>query len=152
MEENQKQEMAVQERRRENKGDILLQIKENMELENEYLRKQLSTSRIMMSVLTACFLLLLFSVMTLVPKVSETLEQAGNTIMEADKAIDQISQTMTQAEDVFTSVKSMVEESEESLTLTIDAVSKIDFQGLNQSIEDLGSVVSPLAGFFERFR
>lgn len=132
--------------------EILLQMKDKIEAENQYLRKQLNTMRIMMVILVACFLVLLFSFGVLVPKASHTLEQANDIIAQADGAVKQISQTMLQADEVFSSVQSMVEESEESLTLTIEEISKIDFQGLNKSIEDLGSVVSPLAGFFERFR
>lgn len=132
--------------------EILLQMKDKIEAENQYLRKQLNTMRIMMVILVACFLVLFFSFGVLVPKASHTLEQANDIIAQADGAVKQISQTMLQADEVFSSVQSMVEESEESLTLTIEEISKIDFQGLNKSIEDLGSVVSPLAGFFERFR
>ena len=133
-------------------GEILLQIKDTMEAENQCLKKQLNTMRLMMAILVASFLILLFSFGTLVPKASHTLEQANDIIAQADKAVKQISKTMLQADEVFSSVQSMVEESEESLTLTIEEISKIDFHGLNKSIEDLGSVVSPLAGFFERFR
>ena len=125
--------------------ELIVQLKEENETEKKYLKKQLTMLKIMMGTMAGIFIVLLITVILLLPKVMETLSGAN-------KAIAQISETMVEVDEVFESVKTLIEESEQGLSLAIDSMNSIDFEGLNQSITDLGNVVSPLANFFSKFR
>lgn len=131
--ENQEMKILIEEIRREN------------EVERSYLKKQLNMMKGLMFAMTGIFIMMLVTVAVLVPKISDTLQNANT-------AIEQISQTAREADELFASVSSLVEESSEGVTLAIDAMNSIDFEGLNQSIEDLGNVVAPLSSFFSRFK
>lgn len=125
--------------------DLIVQLKEENEIEKRYLKKQLFLLKLSMFSTTGIFITLLMAIIILVPRITTTLT-------EVNLAIGQISNTMVQVEEVFESVKRLVEESEEGLGVAIDSMNSIDFKGLNQSITDLGNVVSPLADFFSKFR
>lgn len=125
--------------------DLIVQLKEENEIEKRYLKKQLFLLKLSMLSTTGIFITLLMAIIILVPRITTTLT-------EVNLAIGQISNTMVQVEEVFESVKRLVEESEEGLGIAIDSMNSIDFKGLNQSITDLGNVVSPLADFFSKFR
>ena len=125
--------------------DLIVQLKEENEIEKRYLKKQLFLLKLSMLSTTGIFITLLMAIIILVPRITTTLT-------EVNLAIGQISNTVVQVEEVFESVKRLVEESEEGLGLAIDSMNSIDFKGLNQSITDLGNVVSPLADFFSKFR
>ena len=125
--------------------ELIAQLKEENETEKKYLKKQLTMLKIMMGAMAGIFIVLFITVILLLPKVMETLSGAN-------KAIAQISETMVEVDEVFESVKTLIEESEQGLSLAIDSMNSIDFEGLNQSITDLGNVVSPLANFFSKFR
>lgn len=125
--------------------DLIVQLKEENEIEKRYLKKQLFLLKLSMLSTTGIFITLLMAIIILVPRITTTLT-------EVNLAIGQISNTVVQVEEVFESVKRLVEESEEGLGVAIDSMNSIDFKGLNQSITDLGNVVSPLADFFSKFR
>lgn len=125
--------------------ELIDQLKEENEIEKSYLKKQLTMLKIMMAAMLGTFLVLLITVVVLLPTASKTLQQA-NQIM------GQISETMIEVEEVFDSVKILIEESQEGLSVAIDSMNSIDFEGLNQSITDLGNIVSPMANLFSKFR
>lgn len=124
---------------------LIEEIRSENEVERSYLKKQLNMMKGLMFAMTGIFIMMLVTVAVLVPKIS-------NTLQNANTAIEQISQTAREADELFASVSSLVEESSEGVTLAIDAMNSIDFEGLNQSIEDLGNVVAPLSSFFSRFK
>lgn len=124
---------------------LIEEIRSENEVERSYLKKQLNMMKGLMFAMTGIFIMMLVTVAVLVPKIS-------NTLQNANTAIEQISQTAREADELFASVSSLVEESSEGVSLAIDAMNSIDFEGLNQSIEDLGNVVAPLSSFFSRFK
>ena len=124
--------------------ELIDQIREENEMERTYLKKQLNMMKIMMVAMLGIFILLLVTVSVLLPKVTQTLDGAN-------QAIVQISDTMTEVEGMFDSVDELMNDSKEGITIAIESMNSIDFEGLNRSIEDLGNIVSPLADFFGRF-
>ena len=130
----------------ENNIKILLDdIREQNEIERTYLKKQLNMMKVLMFAMAGIFLMLLIAVAVLVPKVTDTLDNAN-------VALEQISYTAEQMDGVLNSVETLVEESSAGVTQALDNMNSIDFETLNKSIEDLNSVVSPLSNFFSRFK
>ena len=88
--------------------------------------------------------ILVVTLMILVPQITTTLDTAN-------RALEELSTTAARVNEVFTSVEALVDNSSTGVTQAIEKLNSINFQGLNQSIEDLGKVVSPLSEFFSRF-
>ena len=125
--------------------ELIEQLREENEIEKTYLKKQLILLKIVMIAMLGTFLVLFITVVTLVPTAAKTLQQAN-------QVIGQISNTMVEVEEVFDSVKILIEESQQGLSIAIDSMNTIDFDGLNKSITDLGNIVSPMANLFSKFR
>ena len=123
---------------------LMNEIREENEIERSYLKKQLNMMKVLMFAMAGIFLMLLVTVAVLVPKVTDTLNSANT-------ALEQIVTTAQQVDDVFASVETLVEDSSEGVTQALENMNSIDFEKLNQSISDLGKVVSPLSSFFSRF-
>ena len=130
----------------ENNIKILLDdIRQQNEVERNYLKKQLNMMKALMFAMTGIFLILLVSVAVLVPKLTTTLKNAN-------VALEQVSYTAKQVEDVFVGVETLLEDSSEGVAQALDNMNSIDFDKLNKSIDDFNSVVSPLSSFFGRFQ
>ena len=123
---------------------LIDEIREENEIERSYLKKQLNMMKVLMFAMAGIFLMLLVTVAVLVPKVTATLDNANT-------ALEQIVSTAEQVNEVFGSVETLVEDSSAGVTQALENMNSIDFEGLNQSISDLGKVVSPLSSFFSRF-
>lgn len=127
-----------------NMKTLIEEIRTENEVERTYLRKQLNIMKALMFAMAGIFLMLLVTIAVLVPKITITLDNAN-------VALEQVVYTAQQVDEVFGSVETLVEESSEGITQALENMNSIDFQKLNQSIEDLGKVVSPLSDFFGRF-
>ncbi len=123
---------------------LIEEIREENEVERSYLKKQLNMMRVLMVSMAAIVCILVVTLMILVPQITATLDNAN-------RALGELSTTAAKVNEVFTSVQLLVEDSSAGVTQAIEKLNSINFEGLNQSIEDLGKVVSPLSEFFSRF-
>ena len=126
-------------------------IREQNEVERKYLKKQLIMMKALMFAMAGIFLILLVSVGVLVPKLTTTLDNANVALEQISYMAEQIVTTAEQVDDVFDSVETLVGESSEGVTQALENMNSIDFNKLNQSIDDFNKVISPLSGFFGRF-
>ncbi|MGN0305063.1 MAG: hypothetical protein ACI4D2_02795 [Lachnospiraceae bacterium] len=124
---------------------LIRELREESEKERNQLKKQLNMMRVLMFAMAGIFCILIITLATLVPQITTTLDTAN-------RALEDISYTAARVNEVFASVETLVEDSSTGVTEAIEKLNSINFEGLNQSIEDLGKVVSPLSEFFSRFR
>lgn len=124
---------------------LMDEIRQQNEQERIYLKKQLNMMKALAFAMAGVFLMLLVTAAFLVPKITVTLHKA-------DVCLEQISYTAGQVDEVFESVELLVEDSSEGVAQALDNMNSIDFEKLNQSIDDLNQVVSPLSSFFGRFK
>lgn len=127
-------------------------IREQNEIERTYLKKQLNMMKALMFAMAGIFLVLLISVSVLVPKLVVTLDNANVALEQISYMAEQIVFTAEQVDEVLGSAKILVEESGEGITQALENMNSIDFEKLNQSIDDFNKVISPLSSFFGRFR
>ncbi|MCI7596664.1 MAG: hypothetical protein MSS92_10685 [Lachnospiraceae bacterium] len=125
--------------------ELIREFKEESSQERNQLRKQINMMRVLMFAMAGVICILIVTLATLVPQISTTLDTAN-------RALEDISYTASRVNEVFASVETLVEDSSTGVTEAIEKLNSINFEGLNQSIEDLGKVVSPLSEFFSRFR
>ncbi len=125
--------------------ELIQEIQNENQSEQGYLRKQLNMMRVLMVGMAAVVCLLVVTLVVLVPEIL-------NTLANANQALTEIKVVAQNANEVFGSVQVLVEQSGQGVTEAIEKMNAIDIESLNQSIEDLGTVVSPLSDFFSRFR
>lgn len=125
--------------------ELIRELRQESEQERKELRKQLKIMRILLFAAAAITCVLILTLAVLAPRITATLDTAN-------RALEDISYTAGRVNEVFASVETLVEDSSTGVTEAIEKLNSINFDGLNQSIEDLGKVVSPLSEFFSRFR
>lgn len=142
--------------------EILQDIRDNERKEMKYAKRQSVISMILSSICLVIVIMIGIAVFSLLPKV-------GALVRNANAIIEEASGMMSEAEDVvanlntvtadlakldmnelFDNVNGLVVESENSISEAMERIDKIDFEGLNSAIKDLGAVISPLARFFGR--
>lgn len=103
--------------------------------------------------------MILFSVFMVVPKVVSTLhevEKAAITVEEAaskaQTTIDEIDKMAGSLTTTGDGINSLLNENGEKLTQSLDKMSQIDFDGLNQGIKDLQDAIGPFANLMNGFR
>lgn len=126
-------------------------IRDQNEIERTYLKKQLNMMKALMFAMAGIFLVLLISVSVLVPKLVVTLDNANVALEQISYMAEQIVSTAEQVDEVLGSAKILVEESGDGITQALENMNSIDFEKLNQSIDDFNKVISPLSSFFGRF-
>ena len=94
-------------------------------------------------VLTVAIFALLASVIVCVfvlrPRVNNLLEKTDTMVSN----ITDISETLKDSD-----LAGMISNSEEGIATALEKIKEIDIESLNKAIEDLGSVVSPIASLF----
>ena len=119
----------------------------------------------------ALALILLISALVLIPRVLSTLERANATLEQADTTLAETETLVRQGQEELKTMDDLITQTRESfegidgmienvgkvvtgitdtLQEPLDKLNAIDFEKLSKAIEDLNSVISPLAKFFSR--
>lgn len=121
--------------------------------------KQLKYTRVLSLAMVGILCALAIALWVMVPKLVRTLEgvdqalvQVGAVLEDADAAISDISDMSVQITDMSTNLNTFVLDNSETMSDAMTGINGIDFEGLNQAIQDLQDVVSPLANMMNRFR
>lgn len=143
-------------------AEILKDIKVDEHTEMKFAKRQSVTSLIL-SVL--CLLIVgcvAVAIVMVIPKVNKLLKTADDTIKQASMimedaqtAVDNLNQITTdlsqvKIDEIVTNVNNLVTDSQESIGQAMQQLNKVDFDGLNSAINDLQSVIEPLAKLFGR--
>lgn len=129
----------------QNLQELLQEIRQENEIERNYLKKQLNLMKVLVAAMTGILVVLVLIGMILVPRVKSTLQQV-------DVTLNQVYETTGYVKDAFSSLDGLVGENSEGVATAIEKLNQIDIDSLNQSIKDLGDVVEPFAKFFGKFR
>lgn len=132
--------------------ELIAEIRNENAEERSYLKKQNTMMRCLMAVMLGIFVILAIAVIVLVPKISMTLSKADTALTNANTTLTQVNELAKNAETTMSNLDTVLGQSSEGIASTMEKLNAIDFEGLNQSIEDLGNVVSPLSKFFGTFR
>lgn len=105
----------------------------------DILKRQLWYSRISAIAIVILVLVLSISVVTIVPKLNQVLVELEQ--ITADLSDEDIQKMVKNIND-------LTEASQKGVQQATDKLNKIDLESLNEAIDDLNSVVSPLARLF----
>ncbi len=114
--------------------------------------KQLFWQRITSCAVVGVFLVLLVAVVIMVPKVTTTLSNIDRVTMDVSGSVGEINTMVGEMTDASSNLNGLVEDNAEKLTEAVNNLAGIDFEGLNQAIQDLQDAVGPMAAFFNRFK
>ena len=115
-------------------------------------RKDALGQRITAIATLGMFAALVIALVIIVPKVVATIDQVQTTITETENLVKQAEETMSGIDSMVANVDSLVVENTESVNKAMEDLNNIDFETLNQGIQDLSDVVEPLANFFNKFK
>ena len=132
--------------------DNQVQIQKILEKMEENTRKQLFYSRIQFVctiVLTAgCFALFL-KFNSLLPQLELIISHAEQVLSNLESITDQL-QKLDMA-GMVENINNLVTTSQEGVDQALGAMKEIEFDTLNEAIEDLAAIIQPMADFIKRF-
>lgn len=121
-------------------------------------RKQLFYARVRtlaMVIIAAAVILFLISMapglLKTVNQANDVMVQASDTITLANAAIESITEMSGAITDMGENMDTFITENAESVAAVMEKIEAVDFEGLNKAIKDLGTVIEPLAKFFNIF-
>lgn len=117
-----------------------------------YKRKQLILARIRTYVSVAILVIILLVSVILVPKVITTMNTVEETAGNLNRVATGIQTSLEGVDKLIESTNKMVETNTKDMEDALNNFNSIDFDSLNGAIEDLASVVEPLARFTSSFR
>ena len=132
---------------------------ESMDKMLERMNKQLFYTRILAVAALGLFLVFFLSAVIVVPRVCGTLKQvnslaenATGTLEAANQALSEVSEMSGEITGVSTQLSEFITENAQTLSDAATDISEIDFEGLNQAIQDLQDAVGPFANLMNSFR
>ncbi len=115
-------------------------------------KKQLFWQRISAIGLAGLLATVIVVACILVPKATTTLEYINEVAVKEQETLGEIDKVASSVVESSNNLNKLVEENAEELTGAVKSISEVDFDGLNQAIEDFQTAVGPLASFMSRFR
>ncbi len=112
------------------------------------------------------FVILLVAAVIIVPRVINTLETVDSALISASHTIETADEVIVSANEALKGINTMTSsitgtsdqmntmltDNSEALTDAVGKMNKIDFEGLNNAIQDLQDAVGPFATFMNRFK
>lgn len=135
----------------------LMDLLEQMEKAN---RKQVAYARLqfVFSVIAAiCCILLLLAGVKVLPQLQEAALQAETVLTNLETVTTELAQAdligmVENVDALVTNVDGLVGTSQEGVEQTMAKINAIDFDALNDAIQDLSDVIEPIAKFFNTFK
>ncbi|MBO5620793.1 MAG: hypothetical protein J6N21_14595 [Butyrivibrio sp.] len=115
-------------------------------------KKQLFYHRISAVCFAGFLLLSIVTVGILVPKITTTLENINSVTQKVETSLGNIDDMATGITDATANLNKLVNDNATELTDAVEKLSQIDYEGLNQAIQDLEDTVGPFASFMNRFK
>ena len=132
------------------KDQKMLVLLEKMEKNS---RKQVFFARIQFVVTVialACCVMLLLSCVKIFPQLQETAKQAEIVMSNLEIVTSELAQADLTG--MVENVDALVVTGQEGIEQAMDKINAIDFEALNQAIQDLSDVINPITNFFNKFR
>ena len=114
-------------------------------------KKRLLWQRISGCSMVVIALAVVISLIRIVPEVSGTLTHVNDTAIQAQATLSNVDELKDSIMEASTNINTLVGDNAETLTTAVTNLSEIDFEGLNQAIQDLQDAIGPMAAFMKRF-
>ncbi len=117
----------------------------------EMTKKQLAWQRVSSICIFGIFAIVLIAAIKILPTLESTLKHADTVAENAIGTLDEIDKAVAEISDSNSDLNKLLNENAEPLTKAVKNMSEIDFEGMNQAIQDLQDTVGPMASFFKKF-
>ncbi|WP_034443330.1 DUF948 domain-containing protein [Butyrivibrio sp. AE2032] len=87
-----------------------------------------------------------------IPRVLTTLDHINQVATKMESSIEDIDVMVDEMTDASKNLNKLVGENSTALTDAIEKMANVDYDGLNQAIQDLQDAIGPMATFFNRFK
>ncbi|MBR1861850.1 MAG: hypothetical protein IJ796_08325 [Lachnospiraceae bacterium] len=138
------------------------------ELLEEILKYQKRGSRITrIAAFAVIFIVVIFAgaLALMIPRAVNLLDHARESLAEIDYLIDETGDLITNTNNLvenfndlsdgttalIDNANKMISDNTDAITETVQKLNDVDFETLNQAIQDFSAVVEPLSKFFKRF-
>ncbi|MCI8401438.1 MAG: hypothetical protein HFI38_04995 [Lachnospiraceae bacterium] len=134
---------------------LLHQMQEENVRQRRLLERQCRLTRLL-GILLFCFTAAVLSaLLTLLPRFTDTLNEMNVVVANTQEITEQLKSadlngTIQSLADTLDSIGDLVDDSSESLSITLKKMEAMDIDTLNKAINDLYRVVNPLASLFSR--
>ena len=133
--------------------ELLEQMERNSRRQVLYARVQ----TILSIVAAGCCLALLFCGVKILPRLQNAAQQAETVLanletVTAELAESDLSGMVENVDALVSNVDGLVSTSQDGVEQMIAKLNGIDFEALNQAIQDLSDVIEPIANFFNTFK
>lgn len=115
-------------------------------------RTHLNLQKIMTGAVVAIFAALAISLLILVPKTVKLLAKLHQTVDEAEIMIAEAGESLDQIDEMVGNLNVTITDNSKNLTEAVEKMNNIDFETLNQAINDFSDTVEPMARFFNQFK
>ncbi len=85
-------------------------------------------------------------------KVNALIDQTAAEMEQVSKLTENAEKSMEEIDVMVKNINDLVVTNTDQLTNAVENLNSIDFEGLNSSIGDLESIISPLADFMGKFK
>lgn len=136
---------------RTDRDELLEKLVKNSAKQLFYARVTSLAALILAAVVIVCLAVIVPKVMTTIDSANEILTQVSETITLADTTLESVTEMSDSISDMGTTMDTFITDNAETVEEVMTKLEEIDFEGLNDAIEDLGDVVEPLANFFGKF-
>ena len=115
-------------------------------------RSHLNFQKIMTGATVAIFAALAVSLLILVPRTVKLLSKLHQTVDEAEIMISEAEDSLDQIDEMVGNLNVTITDNSKNLTEAVEKMNNIDFETLNQAINDFSDTVEPMARFFNQFK
>ncbi len=132
--------------------DLLVELVKSQRKDAEGQRITALCSLLMFVVLSAALLIIvpkvittLNTVETAVQQTTTLMQQTQSAVQQTTTLVDQAQQSLDGIDDMVSNVNQLVEDNTQQVNDAMTNFNSVDFERLNQAIDDLASIVEPLA-------
>ena len=95
---------------------------------------------------------LIAAAVILIPRMNSTNRRAGELMEHAEKTMTTIDKIAGDAQTLIKDADKMVTDNTDAVTQTVKKLNEVNFDTLNEAIENLNAAVKPLAEFAKMFQ
>ena len=133
------------------RDELLEKLVKNSSKQLFYARVTSLVAFILCAAVILCMMIVVPKAMATIDSANAILTQVSETIVLADTTLESVTEMSTSITDMGTTMDTFITDNAETVEEIMTKLEEIDFEGLNDAIEDLGDVVEPLATFFGKF-
>lgn len=111
-------------------------------------RKEAKSGRISATAMVCLVIAFIIALSVFVPLAANTLEKVNTTLTEAENVAVSAQKSLEEIDEMVSNFNGVIVDNTDSVNSALSKVNEIDIKSLNKSIEELASILDPLARLF----